>query len=42
MEQSVVISWIGEERVHAVPHLPHLTAELVQVSSSWPRSPGST
>ncbi len=32
MEQSVVISWIGEERVHAVPHLPHLTAELVQVS----------
>ena len=32
MEPSVVISWIGEERVHAVPHLPHLTAELVQVS----------
>jgi hypothetical protein len=32
MDPGVVISWIGEERVHAVPHLPHLTAELVQVS----------
>jgi hypothetical protein len=32
MTNDVVISWIGEDRVNAVPGLPNLTAELLQVS----------
>ncbi len=32
MTNDVVMAWIGEDTVHALPHLPHLTAELFQVS----------
>jgi hypothetical protein len=32
MTNDVVVSWIGEDRVHALPYLPNLSAELVQVS----------
>ena len=32
MTNDVVVSWIGEDRVHAMPYLPNLTAELFQVS----------
>ena len=32
MTNDVVVAWIGEDRVHAMPYLPNLTAELFQVS----------
>ena len=32
MTNDVVVVWIGEERVHALPYLPNVTAELFQVS----------
>jgi hypothetical protein len=32
MTNDVVVAWIGEDKVHALPHLPNVTAELFQVS----------
>jgi hypothetical protein len=32
MTNDVVVSWIGEDKVHAMPYLPNITAELFQVS----------